>query len=179
MKKRPSNTSLIRRLQALRTWPRLILALALLTLIGSGFAVVRASAGERFPWPERLSRIYGHSDRNYTFTNVAVAHAIRAGFSPSPVVLTITPAIAPTASDNDYTRINNAVQAAADGDTIKLLGTFNWTEANAAASWALGSDGLTGGSNSDDDYGITPPASLNNITITADNLGDATIQGPG
>lgn len=94
-------------------------------------------------------------------------------------VLTVTPATTPTAADNDYTRINNAVQASFSGQTIKLLGTFNWTEANAAASWALGSDGLTGGANSDDDYGITPPAGLNNVTFTADNLGDGSIQGPG
>jgi CSLREA domain-containing protein len=93
--------------------------------------------------------------------------------------VTVTPATTPTASDNDYTRINNAVQAAFSGQTIKLLGTFNWTEANAAASWALGSDGLTGGSFSDDDYGITPKANVNNVTFTADNLGDGSIQGPG
>ncbi len=94
-------------------------------------------------------------------------------------ILTVTPAVTPTATDNDYTRINNAVQAAFSGQTIKLLGTFNWTEANAAASWALGSDGLTGGSFSDDDYGITPKANVNNVTFTADNLGDGEIQGPG
>src|SRR5215471_3735522 len=76
-------------------------------------------------------------------------HAIPAA---PPIVITITPATVPTATDNDYTRINNAIQAVSSGDTIKLAGTFNWTEANAAASWALGSDGLTGGSNSNDDY---------------------------
>ena len=94
-------------------------------------------------------------------------------------VLTVTPATSPNATDNDYTRINNAVQAAFNGQTIKLLGTFNWNEANAAASWALGSDGLTGGSFSDDDYGITPKANVNNVTLTADSLGLASIQGPG
>ncbi|HEX5702908.1 MAG TPA: Calx-beta domain-containing protein [Pyrinomonadaceae bacterium] len=93
--------------------------------------------------------------------------------------LTVTPATTPTATDNDYTRINNAVQAAFSGQTIKLLGTFNWTETNAAASWALGSDGQTGGSFSNDDYGITPKANVNNVTFTADNLGDGEIQGPG
>ena len=40
----------------------------------------------------------------------------------------LVPAPAPTATDNDYTRINNAVQAASNGETIELLGTFNWTE---------------------------------------------------
>jgi uncharacterized repeat protein (TIGR02543 family) len=88
----------------------------------------------------------------------------------------ITPATTPTATDNDYTRINNAIQSAVAGETIKLLGTFNWTETNAAASWALGSDGVAG---TLDDYSILVPGNLNNVTFTADNLGDATIQGPG
>ena len=42
--------------------------------------------------------------------------------------VTITPTETPTAADNDYTRINDAIQAAGAGDTIKLLGTFDWTE---------------------------------------------------
>ena len=90
--------------------------------------------------------------------------------------VTIVPAPVPTANDNDYTRINNAVQAAINGQTIKLLGTFNWTEPNAAASWATGSNYIAGDL---DDYSILVPAGLNNVTFTADNLGDATIQGPG
>jgi hypothetical protein len=90
--------------------------------------------------------------------------------------LTLAPAVSPTALDNDYTRINNAIQSSFAGETIKLSGTFNWTEANAAASWALGSDGVAA---TGDDYEILVPANLNNVTLTADNLGDATIQGPG
>lgn len=93
--------------------------------------------------------------------------------------VTITPATSPTAVDNDYTRINNAVQTATPGTTIELSGTFDWTEPNAAASWALGSDGLTGGANSDDDYCILAPAGLNNVTITAASLGAGRIEGPG
>ncbi len=50
------------------------------------------------------------------------------------------------------------------------------TEANAAASWALGSDGVVSAA---DDYSIYAPADLNGVTLTADNLGDATIRGPG
>ncbi|MET0753957.1 MAG: cohesin domain-containing protein [Pyrinomonadaceae bacterium] len=99
-------------------------------------------------------------------------------FDPPPS-LTVTPAAAPTATDNDYTRINNAVQSIAAGGTITLSGTFNWTEANAAASWALGSDGQTGGAFSNDDYCILPPANVNGVTITAASPGAATIQGPG
>lgn len=93
--------------------------------------------------------------------------------------INVTPAASPTAFDNDYTRINNAVQYIASGGTITLSGTFNWTEANAAASWAKGSDNLTGGVYSGDDYSIVPPANRNNITFTAASLGAATIQGPG
>jgi hypothetical protein len=82
----------------------------------------------------------------------------------------------PTAVDNDYTRINNAVQALSSGDTITLTGTFDWTETNAAASWAKGSDGIAGNA---DDYVCLPPVNVNNVTITAANLGAATIKGPG
>ena len=91
-------------------------------------------------------------------------------------VVTIVPATTPTAADNDYTRINNAVQIAVSGQMITLAGTFNWTEPFAAASWAAGSNGVAGDI---DDYSIYPAANLNNVTFTADNLGDATIQGPG
>ncbi|MBI5879011.1 MAG: hypothetical protein HZB53_15275 [Chloroflexi bacterium] len=83
---------------------------------------------------------------------------------------------APSAADNDYTRINNAIQSVANGDTIKLIGTFDWTEVNAAASWAKGSDGIASNA---DDYEIVVPAGRNNVVLTADYLGAATIQGPG
>lgn len=91
-------------------------------------------------------------------------------------VVNVTPAGAPTALDNDFTRISNAVVAANPGDTVQLSGTFNWTEANAAASWALGSDATV---STGDDYCILIPANRNNVTITAASLGAATIQGPG
>jgi len=93
--------------------------------------------------------------------------------------INVTPAASPTATDNDYTRINNAVQFIASGGAITLNGTFNWTEANAAASWAKGSDNLTGGVYSGDDYSIVPPVNRDNITFTAASLGAAAIQGPG
>lgn len=90
--------------------------------------------------------------------------------------ITVTPATSPTASDNDYTRINNAVQAIAPGGTITLSGTFDWTEANADASWEAGSDGILGNG---DDWSILAPANLNGVTVTAASLGSARIQGPG
>ncbi len=82
----------------------------------------------------------------------------------------------PSPTDNDYTRINNAVQAATGGTTIELQGTFDWTEANAAASWATGSDGVAANS---DDFSILVPPNVNDLTITAMSLGAATIEGPG
>ncbi|MCM3873670.1 MAG: hypothetical protein ND895_23535, partial [Pyrinomonadaceae bacterium] len=99
-----------------------------------------------------------------------------ANITVRPLVVTIIPTPSPTAVDNDYTRINNAVQASISGQTIILNGLFNWAEPNAAASWALGSNGLAGDI---DDYSVYPPANLNNVTFTAANLGAATIQGPG
>jgi hypothetical protein len=44
------------------------------------------------------------------------------------------------AANNDYRRIQNAINAAAPGDTITLAGTFNFTAPFAAAAWALGND---------------------------------------
>lgn len=82
-----------------------------------------------------------------------------------------------TAINNDYTRIRNAVDYVSDNWTINLHGTFDWTETNAAASWALGNDGVSG---NDDDYTILVPAGLEGVTFTAPiGLGDARITGPG
>ncbi len=87
----------------------------------------------------------------------------------------------PTATDNDYTRIKNAIEAAGDGDIIQLLGgganAFNWTESFAAASWALGNDGVA---STADDYSILTLDGLEDVTLTAPGgLGTATILGPG
>jgi uncharacterized delta-60 repeat protein len=90
----------------------------------------------------------------------------------------VTPATSPTPTDNDYTRIANALAAASSGYTINLTGTFDWTETNAAASWAKGNDGLAGTTN--DNYSLLVPANLNNVTVTAPGgLGSAEIKGPG
>jgi parallel beta-helix repeat protein len=94
----------------------------------------------------------------------------------------VTPVEVATDIDNDYTRIVNALEAAADGYTI-LLGpnsladaTFNWNEAFALADWELGNDGIGG---TDDDWGANLPAGLSDITITADEDDAVTILGPG
>src|SRR5450755_2777936 len=80
------------------------------------------------------------------------------------------------AANNDFRRIQNAINAAGNGDTIILNGTFDFTQPFAAAAWALGSDNTAGTA---DDYSVYVPASLNSVTLTATSLGAATIQGPG
>ncbi len=80
------------------------------------------------------------------------------------------------AANNDYRRIQNALNAAVSGDTIILSGTFNFAQPFAAAAWALGNDGIA---STADDYEVLVPSGVNNLTITATSLGSATIQGPG
>jgi hypothetical protein len=80
------------------------------------------------------------------------------------------------AANNDYRRIQNALNAAANGDTIILSGTFDFTAPFAAAAWAAGNDGIAGNA---DDYEVSAPRGINNVTLTASSLGSATIQGPG
>jgi uncharacterized repeat protein (TIGR01451 family) len=80
------------------------------------------------------------------------------------------------AAHNDFRRIQNAINAAGNGDTIILNGTFDFTQPFAAAAWALGNDNTAGTA---DDYSVYVPANLNNVTLTAASLGSATIQGPG
>lgn len=72
--------------------------------------------------------------------------------------------------DNDYLRIANGIAAAVlvgNGTTVRLVGTFDWTEPFAHDDWVAG------------DYGILMPGGASNITITASTLGSAVIQGPG
>ncbi|MDB5336673.1 MAG: hypothetical protein JWN70_2292 [Planctomycetaceae bacterium] len=88
----------------------------------------------------------------------------------------VTPATSPTATDNDYTRLATIMDNVANGDTVILNGTFDWSEANAAASWALGNDGVAGGF---DDYSLYVPTNVNDVTWTTTSLGAARIQGPG
>jgi hypothetical protein len=94
----------------------------------------------------------------------------------TPATINVVSAATPTPVDNDYTRIQNAVNSATGGDTIVLTGTFSFTEANAAASWAKGADGTA---NTGDDYSVFVPDNKTAVTITATAPGTATIQGPG
>lgn len=81
-----------------------------------------------------------------------------------------------SAADNDYRRIQDAIYAAVPTDTITLAGTFDFTAPFAAAAWALGNDNTA---STGDDYAVTIPLNLADVTLTATSLGSATIQGPG
>ncbi|MBK6698525.1 MAG: HYR domain-containing protein [Saprospiraceae bacterium] len=82
-----------------------------------------------------------------------------------------------SSTNNDYTRIRNGVEIAQNNWNVNLKGSFDWTEANASSSWALGNDGVVSPA---DDYSILVPANRNGITFTApEGLGTASITGPG
>src|SRR5262249_83252 len=70
----------------------------------------------------------------------------------------------------------NAIQTAKDGDVLVLSGNFDWPEPNAFTSWALGSDGTAGTA---DDFFLTVPRRLDNVTLGAASPAGATITGPG
>lgn len=100
-----------------------------------------------------------------------------------PNTIFVIPTTTPTATDNDYTRIRNAIEAADSGWTIILGkngtdGEFNWDETNALESWKRGNDGVIDGSYVDD-YSITLKANQNNLTITANAADAISIKGPG
>ena len=82
----------------------------------------------------------------------------------------------PTATDNDFLRLDLAIRTASPGEVVLLEGTFDWSEPHARASWALGSDGTAG--TADDDR-LTVPAGLDGVTLSAGQAGDATVAGPG
>jgi hypothetical protein len=105
--------------------------------------------------------------------------------APTPTVTVIsctsqtTPtSCTPTDIDNDYTRINRAVQLLLPGSTLVLEGAFDWTEPFARADYAYGSNGIEEiGAPDTDDWSVTLPhaAGLNSITIRAATVGGASI----
>lgn len=99
-----------------------------------------------------------------------------AGRAVHAAAATVTAGPDVDAANNDYRRIQNALNAAANGDTIILSGTFNFTAPFAAAAWALGNDGTNATA---DDYEVLVPPGRTGVTFTATALGNATIQGPG
>ena len=107
----------------------------------------------------------------------AAAKDVRAtSLHPRAASVTINAGPDTDAANNDYRRIQNALNAAANGDTIILSGTFDFTQPFASAEWAKGNDGVAGNA---DDYEVSAPRGINNVTLTAASLGSATIQGPG
>jgi hypothetical protein len=81
----------------------------------------------------------------------------------------VIPVASPTALTNDYTVIANALNVAQDNWTIYLGkngsdATFDWSEANALASWELGNDAVNG---TDDDWSAMIAPNLDGLTLTA------------
>ncbi len=145
---------------------RATLVFALLTLLSSQ-AIAQ----------KRITDLSGHEVR---IGPAAPAKAVRRLMTASlhPIassIVTVNAGPDIDAANNDYRRIQNALNAAAPGDTIILNGTFDFTQPFAAAAWALGNDNTAG---TGDDYEVIAPG-VNNVTLTATSLGSATIQGPG
>ena len=125
-------------------------------------------------------RVTDISGREVTVTRGPAPGAKRIGTTAGGVTVnadvTINAGADTDLANNDYRRIQNAINAATPGDTITLSGTFDFTAPFAAAAWALGNDNTAA---TGDDYAVTIPVNLANITLTATSLGSATIQGPG
>jgi hypothetical protein len=100
---------------------------------------------------------------------------------PTGTTIVVEPATVPTPADNDYTRINTAIQTAGPGVIVELDGSFDWNEPNALASWARGSNGIaaeghifaTGG----DDWSIRLRNGVNGVTVRAATPGAGIVLG--
>ena len=149
-----------------------MLALDLLDRDGFSAEITAAGAflvGQQQPSGQIL--LYPGADPQGT-GGVGIHAESMAGFSTATLRPGIIRSVAetgdtPTPSDNDYTRINNAIQTALDDDVLVLQGTFDWSEPNAIASWDAGG------------FWSLWPQGVNRVTITASAPGTATIQGPG
>jgi hypothetical protein len=80
-----------------------------------------------------------------------------------PATVTVTPGGDVSPADNDFRRLQNAIGAAATGQTIDISGTFDWTATNASASYTAS----TSDSANNDTRGIKIPAGVDNLTITS------------
>lgn len=119
--------------------------------------------------------------RRQALSIMAIAAVLLAiGFVAGPTpqahaaTIVVTPAGTPTDTDNDFTRIQTAVAAAANGDIIDLQGTFDWTEPYALADYTASFSA----SASSDIRGVEIPSGVNNLTITS-STNDAHINGAG
>lgn len=111
-------------------------------------------------------------------TIVAVLMAIGFFTGPAPqahaTTIVVTPAVTPTDTDNDFTRIQIAVASATTGDIIDLQGTFDWMEPFALADYTAS----FASSASVDIRGVEIPGGVNNLTITS-STNNAHIKGAG
>ena len=125
-------------------------------------------------------RVTDISGREVTINRGPVLNVARAAAAPRRAgpnaAVTVTAGADTDAANNDFRRIQNALNAAGPGDVITLSGTFDFTAPFAAAAWALGNDNTAATA---DDYSVYVPVNLNGVTLTATSLGSATIQGPG
>lgn len=126
---------------------------------GTGATILETSGAVTYaPW-----LIYG--------TNAAPAGT--PGFQlPTIVPVTSQGDVSPAV--NDFTLLQNAIGAAATGQTIDLSGPFDWTETNAAAAY----NASTNTAPTADIRGAALPDGVNNLTITS-SAQNATITGLG
>ncbi|GAB4028088.1 hypothetical protein GCM10028773_61300 [Spirosoma koreense] len=101
-----------------------------------------------------------------------------------PTGVSVVPGNNVSQAENNYRVLSNAVGCLVSGQTLTLSGTFDWTQSIAQAEWAKGNNGEAGDgvgsyTGTGDDYTITAPTNVTNVTITAASLGSATILGPG
>ncbi len=180
----------------MRSAPICLRLLSLASLLASGFAAAhpalpRLQAVDPVDGAARSARAVPAS---YLPTSVAVSpeRIARGEFAglrlrPGPVANSMLAVITvqsvartgttPTATDNDYTRLNLALQSVSADSTVELDGSFDWREPFAAAAWERGSDGVTGNG---DDWSILPAPGRANVTVTAvGGVGSARILGPG
>ncbi len=101
------------------------------------------------------------------------ANPAAAGFQLFATI-TVTAGGDVSAADNDFTRLQNAIGAVADGQTLQLGGTFDWASPFAAAAYAASKST----SSTTDIRGVVLPGGVNNVTITNAG-GTTTIHGGG
>ena len=123
-----------------------------------------ATGGTTFP-VRPLSRIRVARGQSITGTGAtSVNYAPWLVYSPDsdpavagvqlPTTVTITAGNDVSAAENDFTLLQNAVAAVADGQTLNLRGDFDWTAPFAAAAYKASSAGSATG----DIRGVELPA---------------------
>lgn len=80
-----------------------------------------------------------------------------------PPTVTVTSQGDISAAVNDFTVLENAIGSAVSGQTIDIIGTFDWTQTNAAASYGAS----VANSTTADIRGIRLGDGVNNLTITS------------